>query len=39
MAAVQLGLSETQLAHAVNEGALIEVDHDQPTTQDTARNR
>lgn len=39
LAAVQLGLSEAQLAHALHEGALIEVDHDEPTAENAARNR
>ncbi len=39
LAAIQLGLSEAQLLHALHAGTLIEVKHDKPTTQNIARNR
>jgi hypothetical protein len=39
LAAIQLGWNDTQLVHALHEGTLIEVDHDEPTAEDPARNR
>ena len=39
LAAIQLGWNDTQLAHALHEGTLIEVDHDEPTAEGPARNR